>query len=146
MSRDTRLWVLGHKIRLLETDASYGMIEVTSPPGVPGPPPHFHKNENEFFLIVHGTLDVLADGAWRRCPSGAFVDLPPHTTHTFINNTDTDVVWVTGWRPKGFERFFRDFGISVAEADAQKQSVSDSVVQNVVQNVETYGMYLAPQE
>jgi DNA-binding CsgD family transcriptional regulator len=25
-----------------------------------------------------------------------FVDLPPMTTHTFINNTDTPVVWVTG--------------------------------------------------
>ena len=31
-----QLWVLGHKIRPLETDSSYGMIEVVSSPGVPG--------------------------------------------------------------------------------------------------------------
>jgi hypothetical protein len=42
MNTNNLLWVLGHKIRLLDTDDSYGMIEVTSPPQVPGPPPHFH--------------------------------------------------------------------------------------------------------
>ncbi len=46
------LWVLGHKIRLTDTDDSYGLIEVTSLPKVPGPPPHYHKAENEFFFIV----------------------------------------------------------------------------------------------
>jgi hypothetical protein len=51
-------------------------------------------------------------------------------------------VWVTGWRPKGFERFFEDFGIPAAEADAQSRSVADPVVQKVVQNVNRYGMYL----
>jgi hypothetical protein len=43
------LWVLGHKIRLTDTDDSYGLIEVTSLPKVPGPPLHYHKAENEFF-------------------------------------------------------------------------------------------------
>ncbi len=42
MNTNNLLWVLDHKIRLLDTDESYGMIEVTSPPQVPGPPPHFH--------------------------------------------------------------------------------------------------------
>lgn len=37
---------------------------------------------------------------------GSFVELAPKTPHTFINNTEAAVVWVTGWRPKGFERFF----------------------------------------
>ena len=143
MNKNNVLWVLGHKIRLLDTDDSYGMIEVTSPPHVPGPPPHFHKNEKEFFFIIHGTLDVMSSGEWKPCGAGGFVELPPNTTHTFINNTDEDVVWVTGWRPKGFERFFRDFGISVSESQAQEKSVADPVVQNVVQNVEKYGMYIA---
>ena len=47
MNTNNLLWVLGHKIRLLDTDESYGMIEVTSPPQVPGPPPHFHKTDAE---------------------------------------------------------------------------------------------------
>lgn len=85
----------------------------------------------------------MVDGAWQRCDAGHFVDLQPNTTHTFVNNTDTDVVWVTGWRPKGFERFFRDFGIPAAEPRAQERSVADQVVQAAVRNVEAYGMYLA---
>jgi quercetin dioxygenase-like cupin family protein len=137
------LWVLGHKIRLIDTDDSYGMIEVTSPPHVPGPPPHYHKSEKEFFLIIKGTLDVLSSGEWQKFSAGSFVDLPPNTTHTFINNTEEDVVWITGWRPKGFQRFFQDFGIPAQESQAQERSVSEVVVQNVVENVERYGMYIA---
>ena len=91
MDTNNLLWVLGHKIRLLDTDELYGMIEVTSPPHVPGPPPHFHKNEREFFFIIHGTLDVMSNSEWKRCGAGGFVELPPNTTHTFINNTETDV-------------------------------------------------------
>lgn len=137
------VWVLGHRIRTLDTDASYGMIEVTSSPHVPGPPPHFHKQESEFFLVMRGTLDVMANGEWRRCGAGTFVDLPPNTTHTFINNTEEDVIWVTGWRPRGFERFFSDFGVPAVEPQAQDRSVAEPLVRNVLQSVERYGMYLA---
>ncbi len=145
MRADNLLWVLGHRIRPFDTEADYGMIEVTSPPHVPGPPPHFHESEHEFFLIVRGALDVLADGEWRRYGPGAFVDLPPHTTHTFINNTDADVVWVTGWRPKGFERFFRAFGIPVDEPDAQARSTSEAVLERVAQDAQRLGMHLVRQ-
>jgi quercetin dioxygenase-like cupin family protein len=143
MDTNNLLWVLGHKIRPLDTDEAYGMVEITSLPHVPGPPPHFHKSENEFFFIIQGTLDVMSNGEWQKCSAGSFVELPPNTTHTFINNTEQDVVWVTGWRPKGFERFFRDFGIPVQDPLAQEKSVADQIVQNVLKNVEHYGMYLA---
>jgi quercetin dioxygenase-like cupin family protein len=139
----SELWVLGHKIRVIETDASYGMIEVTSPPKVPGPPPHYHKSESEFFFIVTGALDVVSNGTQQRCQAGCFVELPPGTVHTFVNNTDGDVVWITGWRPKGFQRFFQDFGIAATEADARARSTAEHVVQKVVQSVERYGMYVA---
>ena len=143
MSSRNTFWVLGHKVRLIETDDAYGMIEVVSPPHVPGPPPHYHKAENEFFFVIKGTLDVMSNGEWQSCSAGGFVDLPPNTSHTFINNTEEDVTWVTGWRPKGFEAFFRDFGIPADDADAQAKSLADEVVQEVVKNVERYGMYIS---
>lgn len=127
----------------LRTDGSYGMVEIMSPPHVPGPPPHFHKSENEFFFVVDGTLDVMINGDWIRCGPGSSVDLAPGTTHTFINNTEAPVVWLTGWRPKGFERFFRDFGVPASQAQAQDRSVAQEIVQRVVQDVERYGMYLS---
>lgn len=135
-------WVLGHRIRSWETDDGYGLIEVTSPPKVPGPPPHYHKHEREFFLILKGTLDVMADGHWRSMPAGSFVELAPDTTHTFINNTDEDVVWITGWRPKGFEEFFRAFGIPSDEEGARERSTSEEVVRRVARECERYGMYV----
>jgi len=118
MSDMSSLWVLGHKIRLMDTDDSYGLIEVTSLPKVPGPPPYYHKAENEFFFIIKGTLDVMRDGESNKMVAGDFVDLPPNTVHTFINNTEENVIWITGWRPKGFQRFFRDFGISSTQERA----------------------------
>lgn len=137
------LWVLGHRVRPLDTDPAYAMVEVTSPPRVPGPPPHHHRDEKEFFFVVRGTLDVMINGDWRRCAAGTFVELAPNTAHTFINNTDEDVVWVTGWRPKGFERFFLDFGISVDETQAAQKSVAPELIQRVVAGMERYGMIVS---
>jgi quercetin dioxygenase-like cupin family protein len=142
MSDEDMLWVPGHKIRPMESDATYGLIEVTSLPGVPGPPPHYHKSESEFFFIIKGTLDVIRDGAWAKMSAGEFVELPPNTVHSFINNTDEDVVWLTGWRPKGFERFFRVFGVSTSQEGAQAKSVSDEIVGRVVQQSEDFGMFV----
>jgi quercetin dioxygenase-like cupin family protein len=135
-------WVLGHKVRLLETDESYGLIEVTSPPKVPGPPAHYHKSEREFFLIVKGALDVMTDGVWQTMRAGSYVELPPGSVHTFINNTAEDVVWVTGWRPKGFQKFFDVFGIPVDQDRARERSLSKEVVHQVVESCESFGMYL----
>jgi mannose-6-phosphate isomerase-like protein (cupin superfamily) len=143
MSANPQVWVLGHKIRTWDTDESYGLIEVTSLPKVPGPPPHLHKHEREFFFIVKGELDVMANGSWSKAAPGTFLELPPETVHTFINNAKTDAVWITGWRPKGFERFFRDFGIPVDETGAMERSVSPEIVTKVVERCERYGMYAA---
>lgn len=142
MSNHSALWVMGHRIRPIDTDDSYGLVEITSPPHVPGPPPHYHRNEREFFFIVKGTLDVMSDGAWQKFSAGSFVELPVNTTHTFINNTEEDVVWVTGWRPKGFQKFFQDFGIAADEPDARQRSTADDLIQKVVRRVESYGMYV----
>lgn len=135
-------WVLGHRVRRWETDDSYALIEVTSPPKVPGPPPHYHKGVREFFLVLKGRLDVMADGVWTSYGPGQFVELPPDTVHTFVNNGAEDAVWVTGWRPKGFEQFFHEFGVPADRPDAFAQSVSEEVVARVVAACERYGMHV----
>ena len=142
MEDKSQVWVLGHRIRLLETDSSYAMIEVVSSPGVPGPPPHSHRDESEFFLIQSGRLDCMVDGEWRSYEAGSFAEVPAGTTHTFINNSDEDAVWVTGWRPAGFERFFRDFGVPVSEPDAQRRSVDEGLIRRVIDTAGDYGMVL----
>lgn len=142
MNDTNLLWVLGHKIRLIDTDDSYGLIEVISLPKVAGPPPHYHKGESEFFFIVKGALDVMRDGEWSTMTAGDFIDLPPNTVHSFINNTEQNVTWITGWRPKGFQTFFRDFGIPITQERAQDKSVSEEMIQKVTESCERYGMFV----
>jgi len=62
--------------------------------------------------------------------------------HTFINNTEENVIWITGWRPKGFQKFFRDFGILSTQVGAQGKSVSEEIIQKVIENSERYGMFV----
>ena len=131
MNDRNEVWVLGHRVRLLETDGSYGMIESTSFPKVPGPPPHYHEHESEFFYIVSGHLDFVINGKSQTYGPGGFMELSPGTTHTFINNASVPAVWITGWRPSGFEKFFSDFGIPVGQENARDLSTSSSTIEKV---------------
>jgi hypothetical protein len=65
-------------------------------------------------------------------------DYPP-----FINNTEEDIVWITGWLPKGFQRFFLDFGFPTTDENARARSVADDLIQKVVSSVQRHGMYVA---
>jgi len=49
---------------------------------------------------------------------------------------------VTGWRPKGFQKFFDVFGIPVDQDRARERSLSKEVVHQVVESCESFGMYL----
>jgi gentisate 1,2-dioxygenase len=77
--------------------------------------------------------------------AGKFVELPPNTIHSFINNTEEDVVWITGWRPKGFQKFFGDFGIPDDQEGASEKSVSEAMIRRVMNDCEKYGMYISKQ-
>jgi len=137
-------WVLGHRVTPLPTVGDYSLVEIVSKPQVPGPPPHSHGGGvSEFFYVADGQLDVMVDGEWRTLSSGDSLCLEPGQVHTLINNSDRDVRWITGWSPRGFERFFRDFGVSVEEADAFERSVSEETIQRVVQGSPDYGMQIA---
>jgi gentisate 1,2-dioxygenase len=84
----------------------------------------------------------MRDGEWSAMVAGDFVDLPPNTVHTFINNTEENVIWITGWRPKGLQKFFRDFGIPSTQEGAQEKSISQETIQKVMESCERYGMFV----
>jgi uncharacterized cupin superfamily protein len=66
------------------------------PPGRRSGWPHAHEGEEEFIFILEGTPDVWIDGEIYRAGPGDCIGFPAGTgiAHTFINNTDTDVVYV----------------------------------------------------
>ena len=135
--------VLGHRVTPLHTVGDYALIEVVSAPQVPGPPPHLHEEASEFFYISEGSLEITVDSETRTLQQGESLCLRPGQVHTFINTTDRDVRWITGWSPRGFEQFFEDFGVAVEEPEALQKSVAEELIQDVILRCEKYGMTIA---
>ena len=135
-------WVLGHQVRPLRTIGEYGMVEVVSPPDVPGPPPHHHERDAELFYIADGSLDVAVGGEWRRLSTGDSATVEAGVTHTFINRSQAPCRWITAFSPRGFERFFLDFGVPVDQPGAQEASVAPEVIERVGRECVRYGMVL----
>jgi uncharacterized cupin superfamily protein len=73
------------------------------PPGRRTSYPHAEKTEEEFVYVLEGTPDVWIDGNIYRLSEGEGVVFAPGTgiTHTFLNNTDSDVrLMVVGETPR----------------------------------------------
>jgi mannose-6-phosphate isomerase-like protein (cupin superfamily) len=50
---------------------------------------HVHPHQDESFQLLSGTLEVFAEGRWRRLQRGESVRIPKATVHGFRNPTDT---------------------------------------------------------
>jgi uncharacterized cupin superfamily protein len=77
------------------------------PPGHRTSYPHAESTEEEFVYVIEGSPDVWIDGELHRLREGEGVVFVPGTgvTHTFINNTDTDVrLMVVGETPRDDNR------------------------------------------
>jgi len=137
------LWVLGHKVTVFETDGDYAMLEVVTMPGVDGPPPHHHPDFGEFFYVAAGRLEVMTDGAWRMLEAGGACTVPAGVVHGFRNPDAVPATFVTGFSPRGFERFFLDLGIPADRPDAQAASVAPEAFGRVAERAAGYGMIIA---
>jgi quercetin dioxygenase-like cupin family protein len=78
--------------------------EITPPGG--GPPPHYHLNEDEWFLVQEGRISFLADGKWQEVKAGGMVFAPRRSVHTFKNVGDLPSRMMVSTSPSGFETFF----------------------------------------
>lgn len=143
MAKSTERWVLGHRVTPVETGADFGMLTVVSPGHAEGPPPHHHEDAVELFLILRGRLEVMCDGTWRSLGEGDNFVVPRGSVHTFRNPDGVEARWLTTFAPRGFERFFTDFGIPTDRADAQAASVDGALIGEVIARCGEYGMILA---
>ena len=136
-------WVLGHRVTMIPCGDSYYLMDIVTPPGVPGPPPHYHTDAAEMFYVMDGALEVRCGDTWTRLEAGETLDVPVGEVHTFRNPTDGDVRWVTGWNPLGFQRFFAELGVDASEPDARARSVSEERIARVVAECGRFGMVIA---
>jgi len=138
------LWVIGHRVTLLPVGGRIAAVEVVTPAGVPGPPPHHHEDADESFYVTSGRLGVMSGDTWTSLGPGEYTNVPRGTVHSFRNEGTEDVKVITSFEPQGFERFFLEYGVDVDEAEAFETSVSEATIARVIDGCAQFGMILAP--
>jgi quercetin dioxygenase-like cupin family protein len=62
-----------------------GVFELTVPPGANVPPPHSHRDNEEFFYVVEGSITYSVDAETRELKPGEWMSTPRGSVHGFRN-------------------------------------------------------------
>jgi quercetin dioxygenase-like cupin family protein len=102
-----------------ESDGNQCFSEWTIDAGCDGPPPHVHREHQEAFFVVEGTLNFRADEETIEAEAGCFIFIPPGVVHTFSNGSDAPATCVNAYVPGGIEGFFIEVGelLALGEPD-----------------------------
>ena len=103
------LHAFGEEIMIhLDSESTGGKLnawtELTPPRG--GPPPHYHENEDEWFVVQEGRVEFFSDGEWTEFGPGSVLFMPPHHVHAFRNVGETTSRMLLMTSPGGFDRYF----------------------------------------
>lgn len=142
MKATKTFWVLGHKITNYKTTGNYDLAIGETPAHTQGPPPHFHNEFSETFLITEGEMEFMVNGEDRIVKAGELVDLPPKTVHTFTNNSELICKWVNIHSPKGFRDFFEFAGVPIEKENAQNQSTAEGIINSVIAKAADFDMII----
>jgi len=117
---DRRILVEGPlgAILLLEAEASGGSFSLVEHPIAPralGAPVHTHAREDEYSLVVEGTIGVEIDGHAFEAGPGEIVLKPRGVPHAFWNPTDRPARILELIVPGGFESYFAELGEILAQ-------------------------------
>ncbi|MEQ8556887.1 MAG: cupin domain-containing protein [Henriciella sp.] len=108
-----------HPVRLLlandESAGSVTIYEFLLPPQSPGSPPHTHTQEDEYFYVLEGSLDILSGGEVKRLQPGDFAALNRGHAHMFWNGSDTDTKLLMMTTGSSFEAFMEGVSPRLAE-------------------------------
>ncbi|EGY14405.1 uncharacterized protein VDAG_05569 [Verticillium dahliae VdLs.17] len=72
------------------TDTRVGCATLEIPPGVKGPPMHWHRFHDELFFIVKGTVRFSTPEGDTALQAGELMVVPPRAVHTFSNPSATE--------------------------------------------------------
>ncbi len=136
------LWVIGHRVTPIPVGGRVAAVQVATPAGTPGPPPHYHEDCAECFFVTAGRLGVMRDGEWTTVDPGGYVEVPRGVLHTFRNEGDEELRTITGFDPIGFENWFEEFGFDDATPGAFDASVSEDTIRRVLAGSARFGMII----
>lgn len=88
------------------------MEAVTMPPGLASPL-HVHRNEDEAFYVLEGTIAFLCGSSWHVAGPGTWVYGPRDIQHGFRVIGDTPARMLLQCAPAGFEKFVLELSVPV---------------------------------
>jgi mannose-6-phosphate isomerase-like protein (cupin superfamily) len=88
------------------TGGTFSAIVVELKPGE-GPPPHLHRDREEFFYVLDGTFRMMVDGTESTIGPGTLVFTPRNTVHSFSNIGTTSGRLLEWTIPGSNEPYFR---------------------------------------
>lgn len=119
-----------------QTSNQLAVVSAETPPGL-GPPPHIHRDEDELFLVLEGSISYFSGGQWTRVRPGGAVWLPRNSLHTYRNDGDTPSRHWIITTPSGFETFF-------ARCAAEFASTGGPDMERIVDICLEHGIELQP--
>src|SRR5258708_29556342 len=90
-----------------ETQGVYTMLEIVADP-LNGVPIHIHKNEDEHFLVLEGTLHIVVGDVTLDIPAGTAVTVNRGDPHAWCNLTEMPVRMLVIFSPGHVEGLFRE--------------------------------------
>ena len=90
-----------------ETEEAYTMLELVADPQN-GAPMHIHKNEDEHFIVLEGTLHIANGDQTLDAPAGTTVTVRKGVPHAWCNLSETPLRMLLVFSPGQIERLFKE--------------------------------------
>ena len=94
------------RVAAAETTGIYSVVEIVSVPG-DATPLHLHHNEDEYMLVLEGTVRVFCGDKTFDVAAGMTASLPRGISHAWGNRTKSNVRMVFFITPGGVEDALR---------------------------------------
>ena len=133
-------WVVGHRVTILPAGEGYTYVDVFSPGGTAGPPPHRHLDCSELFHVIEGRVDFEVGEERLQAGPGESVLVPRNVVHTFRPASESGSRVVTVFAPGGFDGWFRAMGVREDEPNGRELSVRPELLQRVLRDSRRYHM------
>jgi quercetin dioxygenase-like cupin family protein len=120
-STDHSYSVAGNTYRIIvsgeQTNNAYAIIDMLVPPGG-GPGPHAHKDIEESFYVLEGSVVFRSETQLYKAVKGDYVNIPlGGAVHSFKNESEGMARLLCTVAPAGLDAFFKEIGRPVAHGE-----------------------------
>ena len=120
--------VVGDKLKVLitseDSDGKLLKVEVSTPPGIAGPPEHYHPLQTETFQIIKGKMGFKGNGIEQVFLPGQSHTVPPNQLHKFWNAGTEEMVFIVELRPAlKTEYFFETMAALAQQGKVRKDAM-----------------------